>query len=96
MFIATTTLDARPSSVGAVCIHVHSAIAGSLRGPTPPFMPLLRSLADRAACVAINMALLSFSHPRSYPSSGDWLAIISAEAGGTEAGAAVWARVYGI
>ncbi len=59
MFIVTTSPKARPSSVGAARIRVRSGTSESLIGSEISFMPLLRSLADSAARVAINMALLA-------------------------------------
>ena len=56
MFIVTTTPDAQPSSVGAAWMRI---LALRQCASEPESMPLLRSLADRAACVAINMALLT-------------------------------------
>ncbi|MEY2428382.1 MAG: hypothetical protein QOJ40_1267 [Verrucomicrobiota bacterium] len=56
MFIVTTAPDALASSVGAAWMGVLALRAVSSERES---MPLLRSLPDRAAPVAINMALLT-------------------------------------
>ena len=59
MFIATTTSDTRTSSAGAALLGI-LAPTGHRQWPSEcEDMPLLRSLADRAARVAINMPLLT-------------------------------------
>jgi len=59
MFIATTTSDTRTSSVGAALLGI-LAPTGHRQWPSKcEDMPLLRSLADCVARVAINMPLLT-------------------------------------
>jgi hypothetical protein len=56
MFIVKTAPDAPASSVGAAWMGILALRAVSSERES---MPLLRSLPDRAAAVAINMALLT-------------------------------------
>jgi hypothetical protein len=56
MFIAKTTPDSPASSVGAAWMRILALRDVSSERES---MPLLRSLPDRAAAVAINMALLT-------------------------------------
>ena len=59
MFIAATGPFAQPSSVGAAWLVTCAPTRGRRRPSKQENMPLLRSLADTAARVAINMALLT-------------------------------------
>jgi hypothetical protein len=59
MFIGTTILIQRPSSVGAAWIWILAPTDLRECSSKQEYMPLLRSLAKRGAPVAINMALLT-------------------------------------
>jgi hypothetical protein len=59
MFIETTAPDARPSCVGAASMRILASTEPWQRPSERENMPLLRSLADRAARAAIDMALLT-------------------------------------
>jgi hypothetical protein len=57
MSIAATILNDHPSSVGAACLRRWPPRPSGSIPEGPITVPLLRSLADRGAPVAINMAL---------------------------------------